>query len=89
MNEILRLSLLGWTQFERKPFVFLSVSMYLIDCLFVIKDVMANDFQNTIQPTNLNTDGFTKFFFLRQIFFCLDEVFFILGFPKFNPKPLA
>ena len=64
MNEtlhFLRLPLLGRTQFERKPFVFLSVSKYLMH--FVIKEIMANDFQCRVQIIKLNADGFTKLIF--------------------------
>ena len=55
---------------------------------FVIKEIMANDFECTVQSTKLSTNGFTKLIFRGKINFlfydicqiCLDEIFFFLDF---------
>ena len=54
---------------------------------FVIKEIIANDFQCRVQLLKLNTDGFTKLIFRGKFIFsfyicqiCLDEVFLFLVF---------
>ena len=75
----------------------LPIYIHVFNALyFVIKEIIANDFQCRVQLLKLNTDGFTKLIFRGKFIFsfyicqiCLDEVFFIFGFPKFDPKSLV